>query len=177
MPIEERDLIIHWFFYQGMNDEDDQSVLAVYVADPDGPIPLDPLKGPSWSVGYTRSVFTTDGSGDSPRPGGFSVGLYGSSRTTQAAFPVRADVYSWTNFQTAEYQVKTSTNRMTGEEEPHHRFRSVTFQQVEPPGQDCINAWRLPIGTGTRYGQGVYARPECHPAEWAEWWGKRETLP
>ena len=180
VPYEERDVIVHYFGYRGSEEPGDTDFVVFYVADPDGPIPLSNTHA---QVSYILEVFATSGGVFTIRPGygaRYPYGrfdMYGSSSSRSPfylyTFRVSKD-WEDIRMRLAEPTVEN------GRKVPPHPFRNVTFVEVEPPAAECVPAFRNPHRQGGSYlyeTWGLFHRPECHPAEWDEWWGKRANAP
>ena len=164
VPYDERHVVVHWFVYPGSDEEGDTPLFGIYVADPDGPIPL----SGSATMFFVINLFTSTGEGEWMDVDIYGLSMHGS-RSAPAAFQVRA-VRAPDDFTEGEVVVRRYPPNKRGEELPWHPFQSLTIHRVEPPSAECIDAWRNTWGIGV-----IHARTECHPAEWSEWWGVRAT--
>lgn len=168
VPFDERDVVIHWFIHPGSDEEGDTPLFGMYVADPDGPIPLAGRDGnvPSATIWPLTQFFTEDGEGDVSLDI-YGLGIYGS-RSSGHAFGPRTylapeDVVS------VEMGIAYAAPDRNGHRAERHPFASVTFVEVVPPSEECLPAWRWSSG------RGVWGRSDCHPSEWDRWWGVRAT--
>ena len=186
VPYEERDVVVHWFHYPGSERKNDRPFIGLYVADPDGPIPLElgadgEKRTPAWFVPRIRLY--SPGANPRTHEGNWLFMYFtdhpGSAFVPWSLYHIAAD--------TSEVIVDISTylddRDDDGEDEryEYHSFRSVSFVQVEPPAYGCAQFWRgLRLwgrypNRGNQYYSLVLGTPSCHPSEWAEWWGVRAT--
>ena len=175
VPLDERDVAIHWFLHPGSDEKGDVPLFAMYVADPGGPMPLPDSNGRTPWNGFSPlvNIFTESGEGDTSGAG-HGLSIYSpTSRNAAAAFGVAvrqvpADTVG------AEVSAPPAPGAAPGTPGAKgHPFGTVNFTRVEPPAPGCVPYWRASIGGGNR----VAAVPDCHPAEWARWWGVRATVP
>ena len=185
VPYGERDVVVHWFHHPGSEKKNDTTpFIGMYVADPDGPIPLElDADGEKWVPASFRPRIRTYTLGGNPNTNeSASLAMYHTDHPGSGfvpwVFAVPADV--------SEVIVDISTYLYEdddGEEERRelHSFRSISFVQVEPPASKCAIRW---LGTGwwrslfarnTQHYSTVLGSPDCHPSEWARWWGVRAT--
>ena len=175
VPYSERDVVVHWFHHKGSQRKNDTPFVGLYVADPDGPIPLElDADGEKWTHAWFVPRIRMYAPGAAPsvyehaprylyftdHPGAFSGWM-----ALGAAHGVRHD--------TSEVIVDISTyledRDDDGEDERYenHSFRSISFVQVEPPASyACALSWTKGL---------ILGNLDCHPSEWAEWWGVRAT--
>ena len=170
VPYDQRDVIVHYFGHRA--EPGDFSFVSIYVADPDGPIPLDM---PYANLFFRLEVFTSSEVGERREDTGFS--LYGSSSST-AAFPIRTwrVPSDWESIRLRLSEPKIQNGR----EVPPHPFRSVTFVEAQPPAAECVAAFLNPWSSSTsglRKTWSLRYRPECRPSEWDAWWGVRANAP
>lgn len=175
VPYDERDVVVYWFVYPGSDEKGDTPLFAVYVSDPDGPIPAEPDPA---AIGISVTLDTASGEGgwlDQPHTlhmyrgenpyGGRSFG----ARDFRAAFPILIG-NAPEDFTGGQVGVRYEAPDRFNVRAPMHPFRNVTFTQVQPPSAECIYAWRQPqLGN-------VHFNPSCRPYEWSEWWGVRALI-
>ena len=162
VPFAERDVVIHWFIYYRPEDENGYRSpgMMIYVADPNGPIPAQPRSSP---IDLRVAVYTDSGDGDWARER--RLDLYGRGKESRSAFPV------WGSGIPRDFQ------NVTVEEPDSHPFRSITIHRVEPPSDECLQGFRDIFNTGRSDRRLLWSRTDCHPPEWAKWWGVRATVP
>ena len=185
VPYGERDVVVHWFHHPGSERKNDRSpFIGMYVADPDGPIPLElDADGEKWAPASFR-----------PRVRTYALG--GHSNTNESAsLAMYSTDHPGSGFVPWVFTVPTNVSEVIvdistylyedddGEEErrEHHPFRSISFVQVEPPASKCAIRW---LGSGwwmiifsrnAQHHSTVLGYPDCYPSEWADWWGVRAT--
>ena len=179
VPYGVRDVVVHWFHHPGLRS------VVLYVADPDGPIPLElDADGERWMPAFYRPRIRTYTPGGQPRTYESAwVAVYLTDHPGSGFAPVSLSV---DDHGVSEVIVDISTyvyDNDDGEEErvERHSFRSISFVQVEPPSSKCAARWRRsPRAWGVFHNQNQYysavlGYPDCYPSEWAEWWGVRAT--
>lgn len=180
VPYDERDVVVHWFVHPGSDEEGDTPLFAAYIADPDGPIPVEPKP---IDIGISVDLYTVSGENEWLKRS-HTLHMYRGSnpyggrsfeaRSPRAAFPILTS-NAPDDFNRGQLTVRNEPpSRENGfrEDMPMHPFRTLTFQQVAPPSEArCIIPWRNPASGDLHF------ITECHPSEWSTWWGVRATAP
>ena len=178
VPYEERDVLVHWFVHPGSDEEGDTPLFVAYIADPGGPIPVDPKP---IDIGISVDLYTTSGEGEwlkNSHTLHMYRGEYPSgwrsfeARSPRAAFPIltRTAPDDFKNGQvTVRYEPPTRKNAFKTDV-PMHPFRTLTIHQVLPPSEArCIIPWRTPASGDLHF------TTDCRPSEWSTWFGVRAT--
>ena len=180
VPYGERDVVVHWFHHPGSENwfhekKGDRPVIGLYVADPDGPIPLEIGPGKMRSADFTPRVraFTLGGVlsvGHNATP--HTRRMYFSGHPGSAFVPFAYTVAADTHEVIVDirYTINDDDERVE-----QHPFRSISFVQVEPPSAECLRDWQTAPSVWGWDASAVLGNAECHPAEWARWWGVRAT--
>ena len=189
VPYWERDVVVHWFHYPGSERKNDTPFIGLYVADPDGPIPLElDADGEKWSGAAFKTRIRWYSPGGGSRTWELWMVMYFTDHPGSAFSPRSFNVAADTSEVIVDIATFLADSDDDGEDEryEYRPFRSVSFVQVEPPAYGCAKSWR--DNSGSRririphwqdwhylsYSR-VFGRLDCHPSEWAEWWGVRAT--
>ena len=180
IPLSERDVVVHWFYYPGSDEvAGERALRGFYIADPGGPINYSDKDGHHkntasinlkhhWS---SRSVYVT--SGEIPL---VHMGHHADFPITlTTCFEGRGCQYEDLYGMSSHPHGGTITS-MEVVLLDDHPFRSVTVQQVEPPSSQCRGLWRYRDSHYNR-GDKVKRFSGCRPAEWDKWWGVRANAP
>lgn len=170
VPFEDRDVTVHWFVHPGGDRRDDTPFIGVYLADPGGPINY---RGTGFHpyLELLMHVNTSSGEGELHSGEDRGLELYTCMGGWDCAAPDAFGVFSPMSIPRDFTDIEVDYVRERNREKAHF-FRSVTIHRVEPPSESCLPAWREERRS-VMGGDGVKARPECHPAEWDAWWGVR----